>query len=255
LSDLGWDGHLLLLHRTELERRSGLAAWVRRGLEREEKVVYTHFSDVSSLSYLHFALREQGVDVSKAAAEGRLAEVPVRELTRGSWQDALLERALADGFRSARLLADSASALCALSNRGGRQIPAMCQYDATTTTEHLLHDILSAHWTGVRERQLQTAPTPNGLAVAGELDASNDRVLTATLRAATGAAGAAFRLDLSGVRFLDASAGRALLLATERFRARGGVLVLAAARPNVEHVLGLLGVDQADNTTLSGSTP
>jgi hypothetical protein len=38
---LGWDGHLLLLHGSELERRSQLAGWVRRGLARDEQVICT----------------------------------------------------------------------------------------------------------------------------------------------------------------------------------------------------------------------
>jgi hypothetical protein len=33
-----WDGQLLFLHVTEEERLGGLAAWVRPGLERDEKV-------------------------------------------------------------------------------------------------------------------------------------------------------------------------------------------------------------------------
>jgi hypothetical protein len=38
---LDWDGHLLLLHHSEQERSAKLAAWVRRGLENDEKVIYT----------------------------------------------------------------------------------------------------------------------------------------------------------------------------------------------------------------------
>ena len=39
-ADLGWDGHLLLLHESQAVRQSCLAMWVRRGLERDEQVVY-----------------------------------------------------------------------------------------------------------------------------------------------------------------------------------------------------------------------
>ena len=47
---LDWDGHLLLLHHTEQERSSKLAAWVRRGLENDEKVVYTEAREIGRAS-------------------------------------------------------------------------------------------------------------------------------------------------------------------------------------------------------------
>src|SRR5215212_554464 len=36
-----WDGHLVLLHESEQEHDANLVGWMRRGLEREEKVVLT----------------------------------------------------------------------------------------------------------------------------------------------------------------------------------------------------------------------
>src|SRR5260370_15751202 len=38
---LDWDGHIMLVHGSESERTFDLAAWVRRGLENDEKVIYT----------------------------------------------------------------------------------------------------------------------------------------------------------------------------------------------------------------------
>ena len=40
-----WQGHLLLIHQTEPERRAGVATWVRRGLELGEKVLYIERPD------------------------------------------------------------------------------------------------------------------------------------------------------------------------------------------------------------------
>jgi hypothetical protein len=38
---LDWKGHLLLLHSAESERVSALVTWIRRGLDNNEKVIFT----------------------------------------------------------------------------------------------------------------------------------------------------------------------------------------------------------------------
>jgi hypothetical protein len=38
---LDWKGHLLLLHSAESERVSALVTWIHRGLDNNEKVIFT----------------------------------------------------------------------------------------------------------------------------------------------------------------------------------------------------------------------
>ena len=65
-------------------------------------------------------------------------------------------------------------------------------------------------------------------------------MFAALLAAADRAASRELSLDLSGVTYLDAGAGRRLNDATRRFRAAGGQVVLVAPQPPVERTLTLL---------------
>jgi hypothetical protein len=94
---LEWDGHLLLLHHSERERSSKLAAWVRRGLENDEKVVYTEARGSAQEGRLLAALRGNGVDAVAATAEGRLSVIPVPEFYPAGGPLPGVERALAEG--------------------------------------------------------------------------------------------------------------------------------------------------------------
>ena len=70
-----WDGHVLLLHRTEGERLAGLTAWVRRGLELGEKIIYTEFPFMPEDALVP-VLAAWGVDVAAAVRDGQLVELP-----------------------------------------------------------------------------------------------------------------------------------------------------------------------------------
>src|SRR4051812_49243172 len=85
LADLGWDGHLMLLHRSETERRSRLARWVRRGLERDEQVLYGHDEDGRDDSpapqrSVLAVLSEHGIDAEAATSAGQLRVLPSEAL-------------------------------------------------------------------------------------------------------------------------------------------------------------------------------
>src|SRR4051812_47017315 len=96
-ADFGWDGHLLLLHGSELERRSQLAKWVRRGLVRDEQVIYAQPEHVSPQRSVLAVLTQHGIDVQTATAEGRLLVLPAAAVYRAGpgGQVAWVERALA----------------------------------------------------------------------------------------------------------------------------------------------------------------
>jgi hypothetical protein len=101
---LGWDGHLLLLHGSELERGSRLAKWVRRGLERDEQVVYGQDESVAPKRSVLAVLAQHGIDVQAATADGRLLVLPL-DAVYGAGTGGLmarLEQAWAKGYRGVR---------------------------------------------------------------------------------------------------------------------------------------------------------
>ncbi|KRV48639.1 hypothetical protein AQ490_24185 [Wenjunlia vitaminophila] len=258
-SEREWDGHLLLLHGTEPERRARLARWVRRGLEREEKVVYAE--DVSAVprqASLATVLREQGIDVDEAVLEGRLQVLPPREFYPPGAVTELARRAVAEGHRGVRLSGQAASAAYPLDQHdheklersidrlceSGLATSVLCQYDTTATTGGALRQAATAHVTGIRQRLLRTGTRGRDLVIAGEVDNSNDALLHEVLRAATETTRESVRLDLSRVSFISVAGWRALARGSERYRRRGGWLVLLAVQPGVARIARLIGVDR-----------
>ena len=105
LAELSWDGHLLLLHGSETERRSRLASWVRRGLEHDEQVIYGQDETVAPQRSVLAVLREHGIDVQAATTGGQLLVLPLDALF-GAGPGGLvtrLEHARAAGYRGARI--------------------------------------------------------------------------------------------------------------------------------------------------------
>ncbi len=258
-----WDGHLLLLHRSESERLSSLEAWVRRGLQRHEKVIYGEDSARAEHPFVQ-VLQQRGVDVATAAAEGQLTVLGPEEFYPPGGKRQMIESALAEGFPAVRLSAESRTALSVMPpethdgfeaqmNELCRAYPvsALCQYEQAATTGTRLRRVAAAHAEGIRTAQLTTDVSDGGLAIGGEIDMSNEALLVAALRTVTAAAEDGFRLDLSGVAFLGAAGCRAVLRGTEPYRRQGGRVVLAAARPPVEHLLRIVGIDQVPGIALA----
>jgi anti-anti-sigma factor len=127
------------------------------------------------------------------------------------------------------------------------RVSALCQYDRRVATGATLDEVAGCHADGVRETQFETADRDHGLAIAGEIDFTNDEVLAATLRAATSSASGVFRVDLRQVTFLSAGGLRALAQGTQAFRDQGGDIVLVCPQPRVDRSLKLLAVDQLDH--------
>ncbi len=264
-ASLGWDGHLLLLYRSEQERRSSLVAWVRRGLEHGEKVVYSEVPGPAARS-LPAVLAQRGVDVAAASAEGRLVVLPPDEFYPPGGQVEVVKQALADGFPGVRLSAESGAARSVLTAAAYteverrmsdlcRSLPvsALCQYDETATSGDGLRPLVSLHLGGVRGARLASGAAAGALAIAGEIDISNEDLLAAVLETAAGTAGGTLHVDLGGVTFLGAAGCRALLQGTDRFRRGGGRVVLDAARASVGHLLQIVGIDRAPGVELAST--
>lgn len=269
---LDWDGHLLLLHHSEPERSSQLAAWVRRGLENDEKVVYAEVDGRSEEGSLLAVLRGNGVDAVAAAAEGRLSVIPPPEFYHpAGGQLPVIERALAEGYRGLRIAAEASTALTYLTwpaymaiereiDEITRTHPlsAMCQYEQASTVNDHLSDVVASHLTGIREWLFSTGDGDGELILAGEIDVSNEELLACALRAATSRASASpapetFRLNLARVDFLSAGACRTIAEGTRQFRDGSGTVLLVGSQPPIASVLRLSGLAELDGIKLIGS--
>ena len=244
---LGWDGHILLLYGSEAERLSALAAWARRGLENDEKVVYTEACDTPPERSVVRLLQDDGIDVATATAEGRLAILPPAELYPPDGQVGMFERALAVMPQAAHSVAERAvDQLCRT-----ERLSAMCQYEQRDTAGDRLRDVASSHaGGGIRQHALSTAQQDGHLVLAGEIDVSNDDILTCALRAAAEQASQTLRLDMSRVEFIAAAGCRALDDGTLRFRRQGGQVLLFEPKPWVERILRLARVDRLERIEL-----
>jgi anti-anti-sigma factor len=267
---LGWDGHLAVLHESEAERRSRLAMWVRRGLECDERVIYGQDDSVGSQRSVLAVLGQHGIDVAAATAEGRLLVLPLAAVYGAGFDGQLrhLAHALADGHSGVRTSGEAAAAptgspeeaypgLAGSLQRAYRiyQVSALCQYNRAATVGERLDQTAARHAGGIRERQLHTARSDDGLILAGEVDCSNEPVLLSVVQAATSTTESMLWLDLRRVTFLDLSGCRALAVGTRQFRERGGHVTVLVLQGIIERVVGLVGLDSLPNVEIVRSKP
>jgi anti-anti-sigma factor len=255
---LGWDGHILLLYGSENERLSALAAWARRGLENDEKVIYTEPPGTPPERSLVRLLQDDGIDAGAAAAKGCLVVQSPAEFFPPDGQASLLERALMEGYRGLRLSARASLTLTVMPQGAHsdverafdqlcrtRPVSALCQYEQWSLPEDRLRDVAASHLSGgIRQRALSVAQHAGHLVLAGEIDVSNHDILRCALRAAAEQASQTLRLDVSRVEFLGAAGFRALDDGTFRFRRQGGQVLLIEPKPWVERILRVARVDQ-----------
>lgn len=256
---VGWDGHLVLVHHNEQQRRAGVAAWARRGLDLGAKILYLEPAEEPSERSFRSVLDEHGVDSDGAWDRGQVQVLPANDETYSPiWQAGVVDEALADGFGTVRWSGEATTAwrvmrpsvhariewaadeLCR-----SRPVSSLCQYSAGLT-QPTLQTVCAMHAGGLRQSLLQTYPIPEGIAVAGEVDRSNERLLRSALTAAaaTRSSGEPLVVDLAGLGFLDVAGARALLTGTTNHRIDGGCVRLRAAQRPVDRVLRLLGVDR-----------
>jgi anti-anti-sigma factor len=255
----GWDGHLLLFYDDEAQRRDGVAAWVRRGLELGSKILYTVPQDDHPADPAAGLLGDEP-GALEAMHRDQIQMVPADRTTYDpDFMEALVDGALAEGYPSVRWSANVATAwgvmprsrherleqavdrLCT-----SRPLSVLCQYP-TPESRDAVGALSRSHRAGLRQQLMQAAPVDGGLAVAGELDITNERTLRSLLAAETAAAEhGLFVLDLSLVDFLDLPGARALLFGTLDYRCGGGRVRLQAPQPHVAHLIHLLGIDRED---------
>ncbi len=265
---LSWDGHLVLVHGSEQQRRAGVAAWVRRGLELGAKILYIEPADVPSERSLIGVLQDHEIPADEAVQRGQLRVFTADDTAYSpAWQASAVEEALAEGYPTVRWSAEAETAWGVMSPSAHadvewatdelcrtRPVSILCQYPAGLS-QATLQTVCAMHGDGVRESLLDISPIPGGIALAGEVDVSNERILRSALMAAgatTEIGRGCFVIDLSCLDFLDAAGARAFLTSTAAHRVSGGRVLLRAARPVVDRVLRLLDVHRAAGLVLEG---
>jgi anti-anti-sigma factor len=257
----------MLLHGSESERQAGLTAWVGRGLELGEKIIYTERPGAADRS-LFAVLEAHALDTDVARRDGQIVVLPLEEFYPPTGHGPLVERALAEGFAAVRMSAEVSDALTLLTpdthlrmerdmNQLCRRLPVstMCQYERSTTTGIRLRDTVGVHVTGMRQARFATDEDDHGLILHGEIDIANADVFAAVVATAAKCAARTVWLDLAGVDYVDAATCRVLLDASYRFRAGGGHLLLVAPQPRVERTLRLLDLDMVRGVRLLGGEP
>ena len=262
----GWDGHLLLLYGEETQRRAGVAAWVRRGLQLGAKIFYTEPREQPAAGSLAETLEDEPAAL-EAMERGQLETVPADPSAYDpAFMTHVVDGALSRGYTSVRWAGDASTArslipparhhvveratdrLCR-----SRPLSVLCQY-ATPEAWHSVDSLVEGHSAGLRCRLFQAVRVDGGLAVAGELDVSNHEHLRELMASTTASRpGEPFVLDLCLVRFVDLAAARALLLGTRDLR-DAGRLLLRAPQPQVAELLRLVGVDRMDGIVVEGGT-
>jgi anti-anti-sigma factor len=249
----------LLLHDGEPERRTGVTAWVRRGLELGSKVLYTEPRDELPHRSLPALLR----DDPEALAAIERSQVQVVTAEPAAYEPDLMaariDGALSEGYPSVRWGGDASTAWGVMPRRrhqrteeatdrlcAAQPLSVLCVYRSPDFGEAAV-PLCEAHAAGVRGDLFHAAPLPDGLALAGELDGSNQDAVRSLLGAATATSRVdPFVVDLRWVAFLDLPAARALLFGTLDHRSRGGRVLLREPQPHVAHLLRLLGLHRED---------
>jgi anti-anti-sigma factor len=252
----------LLVHAGERQRRDAVAAWTRRGLDVGAKILYLESADeIAERSFLTL-MQERGIEVSGALDDGQLQVVRADEATLSPrWQVGVVEKALVEGYDTVRWSSEARTVWSVLSASGQevlewvtdelcglRPLSVLCQYPSDLP-EITLQTVCSMHTHGVRGAGLGVVPTPTGIALTGEIDAANEKVLRGFLRSATASKGRSrdpFVVDMSGLTFLDASGARALLAGTKASRITGGSVCLRSPQPRVARVLRILGMQRVE---------
>jgi anti-anti-sigma regulatory factor len=240
-SGRSWDGHLALLPGAEQVRSAQIARWVRRGLARAERVVYCEERAAGDPGSVERILGSHGVDAEPLRASGQLEVLSVWEFAPVISDSRALDRALREGYRGIRTAAPSSTGISLLGEAACARMEdtlnelcatlpwsALCQYDQRSDTAAGMAMAATHHAGGIRAPLLATKPHAGGLALAGELDASNEELLAWTVHAAVSRRYEhMFRLDMQRVGFVGVAGWRGIVRGSAAFRRDGGVLQLS----------------------------
>jgi anti-anti-sigma factor len=250
-----WDSHLLLLYRQEADRRDNVALWIQRGLDRDEKIL---FSQVPGDTTLLGGLRQRGMDVSSAVRRGQFSVLSLEEFYPAVGQASLVDGALAEGYAGVRLAAHANAALAYLDRQGYgvadrlleelcRMLPvsALCQCDSGHITAESLGVVIDNHPAALLDSQARLRRQGDLIVASGEIDLSSAATVARWLSGACRPErGLEVVIDLSRLQFLDAAGCRALITGTAAFRGAGGAVFLRRVPGHISKVMRLCEVDR-----------
>jgi anti-anti-sigma regulatory factor len=268
VDDLEPGDHACLTFSDADERLDIVAAFVRDGLERGDKVVC--LTDRLEPDDLSAELSERGLPVEATTSSGQLEVTPSVSayIASGSFDPeqvisglrSRIDGALAEGYPGLRISADMVWALRPVSGLeqlltfevqfseliATRKALAVCQYDRDGFDAVSLAGAASAHTRGVAAVTYHSDAVlricrqhiPPGVRIAGELDYRALDALMQALSEAVRLDGTVF-LNLSQLRFIDvAAAGAVLQTAVGLGGARPMVVVCQSAVGKVLRALG-----------------
>ena len=236
-------GHDGLLAASDDHRQSATDTWICSALDRHEKLL-----TLAAPSDADILLTRPGASLTALAADDLdTAAKPVK----------LLQRALTEGYHGLGILIWADAVITATSRDThaaietvlaglcrDHPVSVLCLYDRARGGDHL--DLaITHHPDGLHDQHLTLRRTLRGTAdtllVDGEIDMTNLDVLAGALRALTLSPSSTLRIDLRGVTFLAAAAGRTLDRDTAHHRDRGGRVEIHATR-HITRILQLLGM-------------
>lgn len=265
-------GHVGLVYPTARVRDDAVAAFAAAGLQLGEHVVVL----AGWSRGLESALAQRGVDSRRSAEDGYLTALDAPDFYPAKGQAALVDPLLASGRHGVRLVNSAEEALAYLGESGfhrveqemddlckTRPVMLLCHLHSETARGErpspALDTFVETHGPELRGPWLTVHRTAGVVRLHGEVDVdSADLVETVLARAGEdhGAAGApshaaALVIDLSDLDFLDVAGYRALQRGTERWRGRGGTVLLTGAGGLVRRVLELVGPGEDGDVRLA----
>ena len=265
----GGGSHVLLLYRDPGHRRASVVSWVKRGLERGEKILYSTPSGDGTPAH---ELGEGDPDVARAVRGGQFTFLPLEDLLPPTGQRTLVRRALDEGYPGVRMSAYANAVIGYLGEDeyqtfdhrmdelcAGLPVSALCQYDAGSATSGRLGPMTGTTLTTVIEShealqgaRIRLRRHGDRITVSGEVDLASVEVLAPALQRTCRLEDTAeVVVDLSEVSFIDVVGCRALVVGTDAYRREGGTVTCRGVRRPTRNVMSLVGMDRLRGVELA----
>lgn len=262
------EGHVCYVIDSVDERAHRVAAWADSGLAAHERVVVVQ--PVEDNVGLLQTLRDRGLDVDRAMAEGSLLLLTpeavyladgVFEIDRRiEASRAFVEQSVTEGYAAVRLASDAVTVLDVVGDLDvllayERRVDALCRslpvtgicfYDRAAFA-HTMALFVAAHPAGSADSQLVGSGGPGPLRLRGEIDVSNVDLFDALLTAASDAEDVV--VDLGAVTFIDVVGATTLVKASQRLGPERRMTVLSPSRLLLTMLATIGGADNLDVVT------
>lgn len=266
----GGGPHVLLLYRDQSGRQANVVSWVKGGLDRGEKILYsTPSGDGASAR----ELGQGDPDMARAMRAGQFTFLPLEEFLPPTGQATLVRRALDEGYPGVRM---SAYANAAISYLGEHEyqafdrrmeelcaslpVSALCQYDAGSaaserpgpvTAGTTMTTVIDSHEV-LHDARMRLRRHGERITVSGEVDVASADVLAPALQRICRLEDASgVVLDLSELSFIDVVGCRALVVGTDELRRKGGTVTCRGVRSPTRQLMSWVGLDRLRGVELA----